>query len=87
MSSAALLTLALLFTRATFAAADSSKDMSATPFAAANAAPAGPQDYNKLFKAEIDNLEFSNAVYSWIGTDVEERVLKRYSRLPQTKAR
>jgi len=67
--------------------ADSSQDMTATPFASANATPAGPQDYNKLFKTEIDNLEFSNALYSWVGNDVEERVLKRYNRLPQTKSR
>ncbi|KAJ3549910.1 hypothetical protein NMY22_g704 [Coprinellus aureogranulatus] len=64
--------------------ADSSKDASNSPFAALNNAPAGPTDYNKLFKAEIDNLEFSNAVYSWLGSDVEDRVLKRYNRLPQT---
>ncbi|TFK28841.1 transmembrane protein [Coprinopsis marcescibilis] len=63
-------------------AADSSKDMSATPFATTNAAPAGPQDYNKLFKAERDNLEFANGVYSWIGDGVEDRVLRRYNRLP-----
>ncbi|KAF6762723.1 integral membrane protein DUF106-domain-containing protein [Ephemerocybe angulata] len=67
--------------------ADSSKDASATPFGAFNAAPAGPQDYNKLFKTEIDNLEFSNALYSWLGDDVEDRVLKRYNRLPKTKSR
>jgi len=49
-----------------------------------NATPTGPQDYNKLFKAEIDNLEFSNAIYSWLGSDVEDRVLQRYNRLPTT---
>lgn len=66
-------------------AADSSKDMSATPFSNFNAAPAGPQDYNKLFKAERDNLEFSNGIYTWVGDEVEDRILKRYNRLPSRK--
>ncbi|EAU84689.2 hypothetical protein CC1G_00208 [Coprinopsis cinerea okayama7 len=66
-------------------AADSSKDMSATPFSNFNAAPAGPQDYNKLFKAEIDNLEFANGIYAWVGDGVEDRVLSRYNRLPLKK--
>ncbi len=54
----------------------------ATPFAAAAAAPqAGQvQDYNKLFKAERDNLEFSEGVYSWVAHDVEARILKKYGR-------
>ncbi|KAH6915016.1 integral membrane protein DUF106-domain-containing protein [Coprinopsis sp. MPI-PUGE-AT-0042] len=60
--------------------ADSSKDMSASPFANLNAAPAGPQDYNKLFKAEREHLEFANSVYSWVGDGVEDRVLRRYGR-------
>jgi len=60
--------------------ADSSRDMSASPFAA-GAAPVGPQDYNKLFKAERDNLEFSEGVYSWVGKDVETRVLQKYGKL------
>jgi hypothetical protein len=53
--------------------------MSASPFA--TGAPVGPQDYNKLFKAERDNLEFSEGVYSWVGKDVETRVLQKYGRL------
>ncbi|KAL4241436.1 ER membrane protein complex subunit 3 [Abortiporus biennis] len=63
-------------------AADSSRDMN-TPFAAAAAAqpqPGQAQDYNKLFKAERDNLEFSEGLYSWVGKDVETRILKKYSR-------
>jgi ER membrane protein complex subunit 3 len=54
--------------------------MSASPFASLNAAPAGPQDYNKLFKAEREHLEFANSVYSWVGDGVEDRVLRRYGR-------
>ena len=68
--------LALLFA----SAADSSRDM-ATPFAAAAAAtPGQAQDYNKLFKAERDNLEFSEGLYAWVANDVESRVLKKYGR-------
>ncbi|EMD40634.1 hypothetical protein CERSUDRAFT_111214 [Gelatoporia subvermispora B] len=62
--------------------ADSSRDMN-TPFAAAAMASpqAGqPQDYNKLFKAERDNLEFAEGLYSWVAKDVEARVLKKYGR-------
>lgn len=63
-------------------AADASRDMN-TPFAAAAMAtpqPGQPQDYNKLFKAEQDNLEFSEGLYSWVASDVETRVLKKYGR-------
>jgi len=63
--------------------ADASRDMTASPFAnAGGAAPAAPQDFNKLFKAEQDNLAFSESLYSWIGADVEERVLRKYGKLP-----
>ena len=62
-------------------AADSSRDMTASPFAGGAAAPTGPQDYNKLFKAEIDNLEFAQGSYNWVGNDVEDRILKRYGKL------
>lgn len=62
-----------------FLAADSSRDMTASPFAAAGAAsPGAPQDFNKLFKSEIDNLAFSQGLYSWAGVDVEDRVLHKY---------
>ena len=64
-----------------FLAADSSRDMTASPFAGGTSAPAGPQDYNKLFKAEIDNLEFAQGLYSWVGNGVEDRVLKRYDKI------
>lgn len=56
--------------------------MTASPFATAGAAaPGQPQDYNKLFKAEKDNLDFAEGLYSWIGKDVEDRVLRRYGKL------
>lgn len=48
----------------------------------AAAAPAVPQDYNKLFKQEKENLEFDEGQYKWIGEDVENRVLRRYGKLP-----
>lgn len=61
-------------------AADSSRDMS-TPFAAAAMTQPGQvQDFNKLFKAERDNLEFSEGLYSWVASDVETRILKKYGR-------
>jgi ER membrane protein complex subunit 3 len=64
-------------------AADSSRDMTASPFAAAGTtAPGQPQDFVKLFKAERDNLEFSEGIYSWVGNDVEIRVLAKYGKIP-----
>ena len=56
-------------------------------FAAAAVAPQGPQaqDFNKLFKAERDNLEFAEGLYSWVGKDIETTVLKKYSRLPDSQ--
>jgi ER membrane protein complex subunit 3 len=63
-------------------AADSSRDMSASPFANAGAAqPGGPQDFGKLFKAEQDNLEFSEGLYAWVGADVETRILRKYGKI------
>ncbi|TFK43643.1 integral membrane protein DUF106-domain-containing protein [Crucibulum laeve] len=62
--------------------ADSSRDMTASPFANAGAAsPGQPQDYNKLFKAERDNLQFSEGMYSWVGKDIENKVLSRYGKI------
>ncbi|KAJ3511500.1 hypothetical protein NLJ89_g4062 [Agrocybe chaxingu] len=60
--------------------ADSSQSMTASPFAG-GATAAGPQDYVKLFKAERDNLEFSEGLYNWAGKDVEDRVLRKYGKL------
>lgn len=52
-----------------------------SPFAGAGAPAAGPQDFNKLFKAEKDNLAFADGLYKWVGEDVEERVLYRHGKL------
>jgi hypothetical protein len=52
-----------------------------SPFAGATAGAAGPQDFNKLFKAEKDNLAFAEGLYSWIGEDVEDRVLRKHGKL------
>ena len=57
----------------------------ASPFAAAAAAhpQAGqPQDFDKLFKAERDNLEFSEGLHAWVAADADARVLRKYGRLP-----
>lgn len=62
--------------------ADSSRDMT-TPFAAAatvQAQPGQAQDFNKMFKAEKDNLEFSEGLHTWIAEDVDVRILKKYGR-------
>ncbi|KAI0693547.1 integral membrane protein DUF106-domain-containing protein [Cytidiella melzeri] len=62
-------------------AADSSQTQMTTPFAAAGAMqPGQPQDFNKLFKAEQDNLQFSEGLYTWVANDVETRILKKYGR-------
>ncbi|KXN83727.1 ER membrane protein complex subunit 3 [Leucoagaricus sp. SymC.cos] len=57
------------------------QQMSGMPNMTASA-PAVPQDYNKLFKQEKENLEFDEGFYKWIGEDVEERVLRKYAKLP-----
>lgn len=63
-------------------AADSSQSLTASPFAAVGTtAPAGPQDFSKLFKAEQEHLELAEGQYVWIGDGVEERVLRRYGKL------
>ncbi|TFK76018.1 transmembrane protein [Pluteus cervinus] len=61
-------------------AADASQTMTASPFAAAGAAPGQPQDYSKLFKAEREHLELAEGQYAWIGDGVEDRVLRRHRR-------
>lgn len=63
-------------------AADSSRDMAQNQFAM----PTGqPQDYNKLFLAEKDNLELAEGLYTWVGADVERRVLEKYGKLQPLK--
>jgi len=61
--------------------ADASGDMMMSPYSGAAQTPAQPQDYNKLFKAERDNLELAEAMYNWNGKDVELRILRRYGKL------
>ncbi|KAF8665696.1 hypothetical protein AX16_000149 [Volvariella volvacea WC 439] len=62
--------------------ADSSKDMTMSPFSAAGAPmPGQPQDFNKLFKAEREHLALAEGLYSWVGTDAEDRVLQRHGKL------
>ncbi|KAF9519544.1 hypothetical protein BS47DRAFT_1336989 [Hydnum rufescens UP504] len=63
-------------------AADSTQDMSALPFVGTPGAPAGPQDYVKLFATEKDNLEFAEGQYSWVGDGVERRVLEQWGMVP-----
>ncbi|KAI6119441.1 integral membrane protein DUF106-domain-containing protein [Pisolithus croceorrhizus] len=62
--------------------ADSSRDMTMSPFASAGTAQSGqPQDFAKLFKAERDNLELSEGQYAWAGEELDVKVLRKYGRL------
>ena len=57
--------------------------MMMSPYAnAITQGPAQPQDYNKVFKAERDNLELAEGLYKWSGADVELRVLRKYGKIP-----
>jgi len=60
--------------------ADSTRDTTTTPFSAM-ASPTQPQDFNKLFKAEISNLEFAEGMYKWSAEGVEERILRKYGKI------
>ncbi|KAH7887849.1 transmembrane protein [Phlebopus sp. FC_14] len=63
--------------------ADSSRDTSMSPFAAVGATqPSQPQDFVKLFKAERDNLEFAEGLYTWQGEEMDVKILRKYGRLP-----
>jgi len=62
-------------------AADSSRDMLASPYMAGQQTPGQPQDFVKLFKAEKDNLDLAQGLYQWSGEDVETRVLQRWGKL------
>lgn len=65
-------------------AADSSRDMATSPFSSTGTTQFGqPQDFAKLFKAERDNLEFSQGLYAWVGDGVDLRVLRKYGRDPK----
>lgn len=64
--------------------ADSSRDMATSPFSSTGTTQFGqPQDFAKLFKAERDNLEFSQGLYAWVGDGVDLRVLRKYGRDPK----
>jgi hypothetical protein len=64
-------------------AADSSRDMASSPLGGMGQMPTGPQDYTKLFASEKDNLQLAEGLYSWVGEDVERRVLQKYGKLPK----
>ncbi|KAG8761448.1 ER membrane complex subunit 3 [Serendipita sp. 396] len=64
-------------------AATDQKDLATSPFAGAGAPVMNqPQDYNKLFASESENLQLAQGLYSWIGDDVDSRILRRYGKLP-----
>jgi hypothetical protein len=62
-------------------AGDAAQNLAASPFAVATPQVGQPQDFNKLLKAERDNLEFAEGLHKWIGDDVETRILKKYGKL------
>jgi hypothetical protein len=68
-----------------FTAADASQSMTTTSFADATMNQGPVQDYSKLFKAEKDNLEFSEGLYDWVGKDVEKRVLHKFGKVQKMK--
>lgn len=58
------------------------QDLASSPFAGAAAPAMGqPQDYNKLFTAESENLQLAQGVYHWVGEDIDTRILRRYGKL------
>lgn len=72
----------MLASGSSFLGADSSRDMTASPFAAmGNAQPGQPQDFNKLFKAERDNLEFAEGLHNWVGENMDIKILRKYGKL------
>lgn len=62
--------------------AAAARDMAMSPYAGIPAQQQmQAQDFNKLFKAEIDNLEFAEGLYAWNAEKVEHRILQKYGRL------
>ena len=43
--------------------------------------PMQAQDFIKLLKVEIDNLEFANGSHNWNARDMETRILQKYGRI------
>lgn len=70
------------------AAANQQQDPASSPFAnvgAGQPAMGQPQDYNKLFTAESENLQLAQGVYQWVGDGIDERILRKYGKLPPSK--
>jgi len=66
-------------------AAAQQQDLASSPFAGAGNAPAmGPQDYGKLFVSESENLQLAQGVYQWVGDGIDERILRKYGKLPSS---
>lgn len=56
--------------------------MTMSPFAGMGTVQAGqPQDYAKLFKTELDNLEFAEGLYTWAEEDMDTKILGKYGKL------
>jgi ER membrane protein complex subunit 3 len=66
-----------------FLAASDQKDLATSPFAGVQVGqPGQPQDFNKLFSAESENLQLAQGVYQWVGDGIDERILRKYGKLP-----
>lgn len=77
-----ILTSDRLFLVNIVAASDVARDMVMSPYAGAmQPRTQQPQDFGKIFKAERDNLELAEGLYSWTGKDVETRILQKYGKL------
>lgn len=62
-------------------AAIQQQDAASSPFGgAAAAAPGQPQDYNKLFTSEAENLQLAQGIYQWVGAGIDERILHKYGK-------
>lgn len=65
-------------------AAVEQKDLASSPFAGAAGAagtPGQPQDFNKIFTGESENLQLAQGIYKWVGDDIDQRILKRYGKI------
>ncbi|KIM25206.1 hypothetical protein M408DRAFT_331308 [Serendipita vermifera MAFF 305830] len=65
-------------------AATDKRDLASSPFATTGAAPAaGPnQDFNKIFIGESESLQIAEGIYKWAGEGIEERILRKYGKIP-----
>ena len=65
-----------------FVSAAALKDLTMSPYSeVATQQPNQAQEFSKLFKTELDNLEFVNGLYQWNALGIEIKIIRRYGRL------